>query len=437
MDMEKIKRLDSSIYRLAKSFQVLKHLSWPTGADEKFLRNWRKGTPRLPHISLEIPNQQFLISQLERLRDECSADEPIEKFLFDTADSYVLAGKMLQSVGTKKFSKYSKQIYGAPDDPYKNQYVTGLDAARYLLEVTKHLLHDVLVPETSFDIPPEKFAKWIRQEVNNFFGEDKVEVVVDETISARALASSKKVKISSEAIFSELDKKQLLNHEAFIHTASMINGKLQPLQCLSLGAPRTTRTQEGLAVISEILTMSIDIIRLRRIALRVIAVHMALNGADFIEVFKYFLAEGQTEEDAVRSTQRIFRGGDVKGGVVFTKDSVYLKGVYELHTFMRHAISENKISYIQNLFAARLTIGDVIRLGPCFDNQFLKAPIFVPDWAKDFRLLSAAMAFSAFVNHIDMDSLSFDDFMSYEDRLKLMHAHNLSDWTSRRMAAGL
>ena len=48
---------------------------------------------------------------------------------------------------------------------------------------------------------------------------------------------------------------------------------------------------------------------------------MALDGADFIDLFKFFLVSGQPEIESVRSAQRIFRGGAVKGGIVFTKDA--------------------------------------------------------------------------------------------------------------------
>ena len=46
---------------------------------------------------------------------------------------------------------------------------------------------------------------------------------------------------------------------------------------MSLGSPRTTKTQEGLATFAELITSSIDLARLRRIALRIPAVHMGLE----------------------------------------------------------------------------------------------------------------------------------------------------------------
>lgn len=129
---------------------------------------------------------------------------------------------------------------------------------------------------------------------------------------------------------------------------------------------------------AELITNSIDLNRLRRVALRVIAVKMALDGADFIELFKFFLDAGQSEAESVKSAQRIFRGGAVKGGVVFTKDAVYLQGLLEVHTFLRISIRDNKPNLVRNLFSGRLTMGDALRLDPLFQSGWLIPPVYVP-----------------------------------------------------------
>ena len=123
----------------------------------------------------------------------------------------------------------------------------------------------------------------------------------------------------------------------------MLNGKRQPwLRCLGAGAPRTTRTQEGLATFAEIITGAMDINRLRRIALRVLRLEEALAGADFIEVFRAFLAAGQSDVESYRSAVRIFRGGDVRGRVCFTKDGAYLEGLLLVTAFIKRALHENR-----------------------------------------------------------------------------------------------
>src|SRR5690606_6561123 len=150
-----------------------------------------------------------------------------------------------------------------------------------------------------------------------------------------------------------------------VHTATTLNGRVQPhIKSLGLGSPRTTGTQEGLATFAELITASMDLSRLRRLALRIKAVAIAGAGADFIEVFEFFLANGQSEDESFQSAARIFRGGNVRGGVYFTKDIVYLRGLFSVHTFLRKAIEARKIEYPSYLFVGRLTLGDVVHLEP-------------------------------------------------------------------------
>lgn len=419
MNTEKIQQLDADLVNAAKKIKVLNALSWPVDAEANFLKGWRSGNVQLPEIKLARPHVSENVETLDAIAKACDAKHPLEKFIADTATSYANAGRMLQGIGTPVFTQYSTIIYGRPDMVYKLQGLTAVDSAKFFLEVTDKLLGNHHIEPTESDITASEFAGWLKTEVDEFFEHDAVEVVIDHNMSSKALAGATRIRLRGNAVFSGLDKDQLLYHEAFVHTATQLNGKKQPnLKSLGLGAPRTTRTQEGIAVLAELITNSIDISRLRRIALRVVAVKMALDGADFIDLFKFFLDAGQSEIESVRSAQRIFRGGAVKGGVVFTKDAVYLQGLVELHTFLRVAIRENKPNLIRNLFAGRLTMADALRLEPFFENGFLTPPVYIPQWASDLRRLAASMAYSAFVTNIDLDKIYLDRIVELENEIE-------------------
>jgi uncharacterized protein (TIGR02421 family) len=422
MDTQKIQKLDDALVHASKKIKVLSALAWPVGVEEKFLEGWRKGNPQLPEIKIEPPDLNGSIKKLDAIVQQCNQDDPVEKFLAETALSYAHAGRMLMNVGTPEFTRYSTKIYGRPDTLYKLQGITGVDGAKFFLEVTDKLIGNPHIQPTETDISAEDFAGWLKSEVDEFFQHDVVEVLVDQKMSSKALAGATRIRVRGNAIFSQLDKDQLLYHEAFVHTATQLNGRKQTnLKSLGLGAPRTTRTQEGIAVLAELITNSIDLIRLRRIALRVIAVKMALDGADFIELFKFFLDAGQSEEESVKSAQRIFRGGAVKGGVVFTKDAVYLQGLIEVHTFLRVAIRDNRPNLVRNLFAGRLTMADTLRLDPQFQSGWLIPPVYIPLWASDLRRLAAMMAYSAFITNIKLDKVYLERAIEVEDELKSVH----------------
>jgi uncharacterized protein (TIGR02421 family) len=423
MDTDKIQKLDSALVHASKKIKVLNALAWPAGVEEKFLEGWRKGSPQLPEIKIEPPDLNDSIKKLDAIVQQCKQDDPVEKFLAETAQSYSNAGRMLMHVGTPEFTRYSTKIYGRPDTLYKLQGISGVDGAKFFLDVTDKLIGNPHIQPTETDISAEDFAGWLKSEVDEFFQHDVVEVLVDQKMSSKALAGATRIRVRGSAVFSQLDKDQLLYHEAFVHTATQLNGRKQTnLKSLGLGAPRTTRTQEGIAVLAELITNSIDLSRLRRIALRVIAVKMALDGADFIELFKFFLNAGQSEEESVKSAQRIFRGGAVKGGVVFTKDAVYLQGLIEVHTFLRVAIRDNKPNLVRNLFAGRLTMADSLRLDPHFQSGWLVPPVYMPTWASDLRRLAAMMAYSAFITNIKLEKVYLDRAIEIEDELKSVHS---------------
>ena len=416
--LERIGQLDRAVVKASAPIKILGKLGWPKAAGTEFLAAWRSGRPKLPDVSLQAACHAQEIESLESIAAACDRGDPLAAFIHDTALSYVTAARMLEGIGTPAFTRHSTILYGAPRTPWPTQSIDGVDAARHMLETTDRLLGGYHIPPTVCDIPAERFAERLRVSVDAFFRDDPVQVVVDDSLPSKAVAGSKRIRLRASALFSELDLNQLLEHEGYIHTATILNGRHQPnLRCLGLGAPRTTRSQEGLATLAELMTMSMDIMRLRRLAIRVIAVQTALDGGDFIDVFREFIASGQTEEESFQSTQRIFRGGDVRGGVAFTKDSSYLRGLLETHTFMRVIIRDNRPELFSYFLAGRMTLSDAILLAPEFDAGVLAGPHYIPPWATDLRRVAAMSVFSGFISQIDLHKVSLEGVVLREQQL--------------------
>ena len=184
----------------------------------------------------------------------------------------------------------------------------------------------------------EEVAAFITDAVNEHFGDSAPEVLLVDELSANAVASTSRIKIRRDAKFTAKDAAQLLNHEAFIHVATGLNGRAQTdIPILALGHPGTTRTQEGLAVYSEYVSGTLGMDRLRRLADRIVATQLVIDGADFIELYRWFLERSPNPEQAFESTRRIFRGAPLTGGAPFTKDCAYLSGYLSVTTFIRAA----------------------------------------------------------------------------------------------------
>jgi uncharacterized protein (TIGR02421 family) len=204
----------------------------------------------------------------------------------------------------------------------------------------------------------------------------------------------------------------LLEHEAFVHTLTALNGREQPnLGSLATNSPRITATQEGLATFAELMSGSIDIGRMKRISLRIVAIHNALAGADFIEVFKFFLDSGQTDTDSFTSAMRVFRGAPLRGGAAFTKDAVYLHGLLSVHTFFRWALKNQKLKLCRFLFAGKMALHDVLALEPYFDSGYIAPPLYLPPWVQRANGMAGMLAFSLLANRIRLDRVEAEDLV--------------------------
>ncbi|BCT93221.1 hypothetical protein LYSHEL_22440 [Lysobacter helvus] len=416
-DLSRLQAWDSALVKLGKKITVLKCIEWPIEVETRFLDGWKRGAPELPSpppctktFKAEAEGLQTLMGQIDR-------GHPIGHWLYKTAWSYLVAARMLEGAGTEEFTRCSTYLYGRPDRRFRSQEITAADGAREMIRVTDEMTGP-RITETRFDIPAEEFARRLRDRIGPIFCDDDVAIVLDPNLPSKATACSTRITLRATALFSERDLDQLAEHEAFIHTLTALNGKHQPnFRALALGAPRTTKTQEGLATFSEIITGAIDIARLRRIALRVVMLEKALAGADFIEIFKGFLDAGQSEIESYRSAARLFRGGDVRGRICFTKDGAYLEGVMIVHAFIRKVLQEGRGELLPLLFAGRVTTADVLTLAPYLESGVIAHAHYVPPWARDPQRVLATMAYSAGTQRLRMDTFDLQRFVAYEDEV--------------------
>jgi uncharacterized protein (TIGR02421 family) len=412
--LTKALQLDARLVEAAKSVKVLSSLAWPDAEATRFLSGWRKGKAKLPDPATPKVKLGDAIKEFEAIAAQADADDPLHRFLQRTARSYAIAARMLGRAGTKEFTDLSTELYGRPTDPIGPQGVTSLDAAHHFVKATEELGHAQLGDEGE-SLTPEQVQTELQRTMNEFFREHPVKVVLEPGLSATAAASADRIRLRADTTFTAMDLPQLIQHEGLVHTLTLKNGRHQPrVKSLGLGAPRTTATQEGLATLAELITGSIDLARLRRLALRVLAIHCALHGADFVDVFRLFLDAGQSEQESFHSAQRVFRGGDPKGGIAFTKDVVYLQGLIAAHSFLRKAIQEERPTLIHALFAGRLTLGDAVSLENYFRDGVIAPPLYEPPWVKNRHCLAANLAFSIFTSQIELDRIALEDFGARE-----------------------
>lgn len=408
---QKLIEIDKQIVNATKGIKLLSKLSWPIEIQYEFLNHWQKKKAKLPTVEYPKLNMTDLITDVRALAKKIDRAHPLGEYLYKTAQSYITVSKLLQSIGTDKLTKHSIKLYGKPGHLLTGSHTHNIEAAEHFINIAGDYAREYSHEQDSYSVSSETLKQKLLERIREVFIHHTVEVVIDEHLAAKATAGATKIKLRGGTCYTPHEFGQLLEHEAFVHTLTALNGREQPyFKTLGLGSPRTTATQEGLATFAELITGAIDINRMERIALRIVGIDKALNGADFIEVFKYFLEAGQNEIESFNSTMRIFRGVPVTGGSAFTKDTVYLHGLMSVHTFFRWAMMHKKLDLCKLLFAGRMTISDVITLEPYFKSNLLAPPLYLPPWITRTNGLAGYLSFSVFTNKIHIHELHGSHF---------------------------
>ena len=404
--LEHYAALDKRLLAAVRGIHILATVSWPASLEDRMIEEYGRGQYTLPDVSYKTPDLSEVRKELAAIESEAGDGDPMGEYLRRTAESWRIAAEMLEAVGTAGVTAPSIQLYGRPGDAIPGSDRSNLDAAHYFVELSDELGADLQDDDIAANIPAETLRADLSKVLDDFFGAGTIAVEVDNDLTAKAAAGATRIRLRGGTRFTQYDRHQLLNHEAFVHSLTALNGRAQPvLASLARTSPRVTATQEGLAVFAELMSGAIDIARLKRISLRILAIDMALNGADFVEVYRFFNRCGQSVGDSFHSAQRVFRGVPLTGGAAFAKDNVYLSGLLDVHTFFRWALKERRMDLLRYLFAGKLTLHDVMSLEPHFATGAIVPPRWLPPWMQHVHGLAGKLAFSLFINRIRMSKV--------------------------------
>lgn len=398
--------LDARMVAAVRGIRLLTLTSWPAATQAPFLQSVARGNPQLPQVNYRKQDFTEARRELAAIGAEVDETHPLGAYLRDSVRSWDVAAQLLEALGTPAVDRCSSELFGVPDQPMPGNGPTTREAARHFIQIAQELDHELLAPEETVPVSATALQLQLQSDLDDFFDARIITVELDPELIAKAAAGATRIRLRTSACFSAYDRAQLFHHEALVHSLTALNGRDQwVLPSLGLSSPRITATQEGLATFAEQITGSIDIQRLKRVSLRIEAIAMARDGADFIQVFNYFRDAGQTAEESFSSAQRVFRGVPTSGGAAFTKDTVYLRGLVSVHTFFRQMLREDKLRVCRWLFAGKMTLGDAQALAPLFETGVLAPPRWLPHWLNRANGLAGALAFSLFANRIRMDQI--------------------------------
>jgi len=414
---EAILKYSLLINEAQKPIKILDSIKWDNSIEEFFFKTKFKEIPKIDSSYYQQYNLKFdpkqRIADFQVIIDSIKLDlgeiDPIARILIRNCQQYQMVINMLLNRGKKEFSDYSKLLYGSPTEMLMDGTTRLSDLSAELKTILSNTDPLKLGEKYERNITSEKVVNELSVRLKEFFGDEKIKVKLSDGIVSDASAGADYIKIKADTLFSSRDILIFEVHEGWVHLGTTLNGDQQKYaRWLAKGPPCSTVTQEGLAIIMELINFALFPKRAERLNDRLIVCQMVESGANVLDVIEYYRMHNQTELEAINNASRVFRGAPLDGGAPFTKDISYLKGFVENYNFLRKTIKTGKAHQIPFLFAGKVTLEDVPVLYQAYEEGIVDFPKFLPKQIKDLNGLMVWMAFSNFFNKMKLESISDD-----------------------------
>ena len=304
-----LQKVDHAIHQCVKGFELLEYVNPINLAAERrafFGSRFRKA-PDFRYRPMAFDTRE-LKRRLHRIPVEKISDPDIRSLYEASVTGYVDKVDLLSDLGSSRFLYGSLRYFGAPTEK-------DVRNALYLMQLPP------VEKEPMATLSAAEAAGAFREGLAGYGFNAKVVVSPRMVADAMVLGQQRKVMVKKGARFAPKALKRVVHHEIGVHMVTTENAALQPLKLPTFGTPVNTMTQEGLAVLSEYLSGTISLQRLRELGLRVLACDHMVRGAHFPDTFAMLVDEhGMDVEQAFFLCARAYRGGG------FTKDHLYLRG---------------------------------------------------------------------------------------------------------------
>ena len=404
---ELIRSLSDRVVEAQQPIRILDAIKWEDDVEHAF---FAAGCRELPPVSRDYylsrplpfdPEQkrrEFL--SIERdIRRRLGKHNAAGQIMTRTCAEYRQVVDLLVNRGTPAFAALSERLYGGSADSFHAGDPTLADLGRMLSGSLDNLARDAqLVPDEPV-LDAGEAMHVLSERLTGFFGDSAaVRIRLSDGIVADAAAGSDYIKLRRDARFTLRDIRLLEVHEGWVHLGTTLNGQNQPIcTFLSKGPPSSTLTQEGLAVLTEVLSFASHPARVRRLAHRIQGVALAESGADFLDVYRFFQGAGYSPRESYQHCVRIFRGSLPAGCGPFTKDLCYSKGFVHLYNFMRLAVSRGQVRRLPLLFCGKTNLDDIQTLALLAEEGLLAPPRYLPPSFANLQALAAWLCYANFL----------------------------------------
>jgi uncharacterized protein (TIGR02421 family) len=419
---ELIRSLSDRLVEAQRPIRILDAIKWDDTIERAFFASRCRELPpvnREYYQARPLPfdpddkRREFL--GIERdIRQRLGKYNAAGRIMARTCVEYRQVIDLLVQRGTPGFASLSERLYGSSVDRFHAGDPSLVDLGRLLGATLDNLSRDAGLPTAEPSFGAAEAMRLLSARLSEFFQKPSaVRIRLSDGIVADAAAGSDYIKLRGDARFTLRDVRLLEVHEGWVHLGTTLNGQHQPiLTFLSKGPPSSTVTQEGLAVLTEILSFASHPGRVRRLTHRIEAISLAESGADFLDTYRFFLDEGYEPRESYQHAMRVFRGSLPSGCGPFTKDLCYSKGFVLLYNFMCLAVTRGQVQRLPLLFCGKTNLDDVKTLALLADEGLLAPPRYVPPPFANLSALSAWLCFAHFFTFLSHKRIE-DDYAGF------------------------
>lgn len=356
-DYQKIIRsLSDRIVEAQTPIRVLDAIKWDDGIRQDFLKGRGKHAPKVDRgyydsrpLAFDASAKKQEFQNIERdITRQLGQFNPVGQIMRRMCKEYRMVIRMLEARGTPDLGLISQELYGSASDAFHAGDPTLADLGLMLSDYLNNIADRGDLKDEPKTLTAKEVVPILQARLNTVFGEEEgtIRVFESDGIVADAAAGADYIKVRADALFNERDVRALEVHEGLVHVGTTLNGLSQPIcTFLAKGPPSSTVTQEGLAILMEVIAFASYPTRLRKLTNRTRAIHMAEEGADFLDVFHFYREQGYSLEDSYQNASRVFRGS-TPDGLPFTKDLSYLKGFILIYNYIQLAVRKGKLEQI-------------------------------------------------------------------------------------------
>ena len=413
-----VRSLSDRIVEAQTPVRVLDAVKWDDATRQAFFAAKGRALPQIDRtyyegrpLSFDSSAKKQEFQDIERdITRQLGQFNPVGQIMRRMCKEYRMVIRMLEARGTPDFGMISQELYGAASDAFHAGDPTLADLGLMLSDYLNNIADRSDLRDEPKNLTAPQAVELLQKRLDVVFGEGEgvIRVFESDGILADAAAGADYIKIRSDALFNERDVRALEVHEGLVHVGTTLNGQNQPIcTFLAKGPPSSTVTQEGLAILMEVIAFASYPTRLRKLTNRTRAIHMAEEGADFLEVFAFFREQGYADDECYSNASRVFRGS-TPDGLPFTKDLSYLKGFIMVYNYIQLAVRKGQLEQIPLLFCGKTTLEDMRTLRQLVDEGMVVPPKYLPQQFQDLNALSAWMCFSNFLNHLSLDRIEAD-----------------------------